>query len=174
MGNQHKTVTVKGWKIIAARRVRDWLDADNERVGYTLTGWRRAARNWRRWLRQTGLDTDPIVDRPTERSALRTLEAESYAGETLYALPLSPSETDLYNLEQEFLRTYRTGKFILRWGILYVSDKYAWIAAQRPGLHAIHVRASLDDIHYALKAYYYDVAVRNIKNAIIMPEPEEV
>jgi hypothetical protein len=148
----------KGWKIVTP---------DDSR------GWRRAARNWKGWLRQHHLDDDPVVERPTERQALHRTEAQAFAGDTIYALPLTAFEMDIYGLERLFMSQYRTGEFMKRWGILSPGQKYAWIAAQRPGLSIWDVRTMLDDIYYALNSYYFDVAVRNIRSLYVMPELTE-
>jgi hypothetical protein len=155
----HNRSRSRGWSIVTIHR-----DDPRHR-------WKSAARNWRGWLRLHGLDDTQLTRRPTERAAFANLEAQAHAGDTVYALPLSPYEMDIYALEQTFLSSYRTGAFIKTHGILSLGQKYAWIAAQRPSLNALTTRAILDDIHYALESYTFDVAVRNIRALYVMPEP---
>lgn len=123
----------------------------------TTPGWKRAARQpWRRWLRAYHFEDN--IDRPTERAALHSLEAQAFMGERS-DLPLSPVELDIWLLERQFMAEFESDAFRARFGLLSPGDKYAWIAMQRPDFVALEVRYILDDVRWALDRFAFDAAI---------------
>ena len=116
-------------------------------------GWARVSRRgWKSWLEDHGLDDAGIVERPTERQALRNLRVLSYLDPN-GDLPLTPLEFDLWALDRQFMRDFQTQLFIMQYGRLTAGQKYAWIAARRPGLMPLQIRAILDDVAAVLQDY---------------------
>lgn len=124
-------------------------------------GWKIIV-HWRVWLRSVGLDDS--VHRPTERTALIHLEAEAFADDTEYALPLTALERTVYTLEREYMRSYHSGPFMKRYGVLSPGQKYAWIARHRPelGLTPLEVRAILDDVYEVVNGWRRERAVERL------------
>jgi hypothetical protein len=126
-------------------------------------GWARVARaGWHDWLRANGFDDG--VPRPCERDALFNLEGQAYL-KLDSAFPLSAFELDIWWMERTFMVLYQTPEFIERYGVLTVGDKYAWIAAQRPGMLPLRVRIILDEISYVLDHVAQDQAIEAILSA---------